>query len=36
VDYYRPTDIDRLKDKLVHRLRKLGFAVTIEAATTAA
>jgi transposase len=28
-DYYRPTDTDRLKEKLVHRLRKLGYTVTI-------
>jgi transposase len=35
-EYYRPTDIDRLKDKRVHRLRKLGFAVTVAAAATAA
>jgi transposase len=35
-DYYRPTDTDRLKDKLVQRLKKLGFAVTVTAAQTAA
>jgi transposase len=28
-EYYRPTDQDRLKDKLVQRLRKLGYAVTV-------
>jgi transposase len=28
-EYYRPTDKDRLKEKLVHRLRKLGYAVTV-------
>ncbi|MBA4064581.1 MAG: IS110 family transposase [Isosphaera sp.] len=36
IDYYRPTDTDRLKDKLVQRLRTLGYAVTIAAAETAA
>ena len=35
-DYYRPTDTDRLKDKLVQRLKKLGFAVTVAAAESAA
>jgi len=35
-DYYHPTDTDRLKDRLVQRLEKLGFAVTIAAAETAA
>lgn len=35
-DYYRPTDTDRLKDRLVQRLKKLGFAVTVAAAETAA
>lgn len=35
-DYYQPTDTDRLKDKLVQRLKKLGFAVTVAAAQTAA
>jgi transposase len=35
-DYYRPTDTDRLKDRLVQRLKKLGFAVTVAAAQTAA
>ena len=35
-DYYRPTDTDRLKDKLVQRLRKLGYTVTVAAAETAA
>jgi transposase len=29
-DYFRPTDKGRLKDKLVHRLRKLGYSVTVE------
>jgi transposase len=28
-DYYHPTDRDRLKDKLVQRLKKPGFAVTV-------
>ena len=27
-DYYRPTDTDRLKDKLLQRLHRLGYAVT--------
>lgn len=31
-DYYCPTDKDRLKDKLVQRLRKLGYAVQVEVA----
>jgi transposase len=35
-DYYRPTDKDRLKDNLVRRLRKLGFAVTVTEPQTAA
>lgn len=35
-DYYRPTDKDRLKDKLVQRLRKLGYAVDVTAAEPAA
>jgi transposase len=35
-DYYRPTDRDRLKDKLVQRLRKLGYAVAVTAADQAA
>ena len=35
-DYYRPTDKDRLKDKLVQRLRKLGYAVAVTAAEPAA
>ena len=35
-DYYHPTDTDRLKDKLVQRLKKLGFVVTVVAAETAA
>jgi transposase len=35
-DYYRPTDRDRLKDNLVRRLRKLGFAVTVAAVETTA
>jgi transposase len=34
-DYYRPTDKDRLKDKLVRRLRKLGYAVTVAVADAA-
>jgi hypothetical protein len=28
-DYYRPTDKDRLKDKLVQQFRKLGYAVSV-------
>jgi transposase len=35
-DYYRPTDTDRLKDRLVQRLRKLGCAVTVTEPQTAA
>jgi hypothetical protein len=35
-DYHRPTDKDRLKDKLVQRLRKLGYAVEVTAAEPAA
>jgi hypothetical protein len=35
-DEYRPTDTDRLKGELVQRLKKLGFAVTIAAVSTAA
>jgi transposase len=35
-DYYRPTETDRLKEKLVRRLRKLGYAVTVMAAEPAA
>jgi transposase len=35
-DYYRPTDKDRLKDKLVQRLRKLGYAVEVNVAEPAA
>ena len=35
-DYYRPTDKDRLKDKLVQRLRKLGYAVEVSVAEPAA
>ncbi len=35
-DYYRPTDKDRLKDKLVQRLRKLGYAVEVGVAEPAA
>ena len=35
-DYYRPTDKDRLKDKLVQRLRKLGYAVSVTAEEPAA
>jgi transposase len=35
-EYYRLTDKDRLKDKLVQRLRKLGYAVTVAAAEPAA
>src|SRR5262245_43529576 len=29
-DYYRVPDKDRLKDKLVRRLQKLGYAVTLQ------
>jgi transposase len=36
VDYYRRSDPDRLKDKLVHRLRKLGYAVELTPAQPAA
>ncbi len=28
-DYHHPSDTDRLKDKLVQRLRKLGYAVDV-------
>jgi transposase len=35
-DYYRPTDKDRLKDKLVQRLRKLGYAVEVKPGQPAA
>ncbi len=35
-DYYRPTGTDRLKDNLVQRLKKLGFAVTVAPVETAA
>ena len=35
-DYYRPPEKDRLKDKLVQRLRKLGFAVEVTPAEPAA
>jgi transposase len=35
-DYYRPTDTDRLKDKLVQRLRKLGYSVQVAAGQPAA
>jgi transposase len=35
-DYYHPTDKDRLKDKLVQRLRKLGYAVTVTTEDSAA
>jgi transposase len=35
-DYYRTTNKDRLKDKLVQRLRKLGYAVEVTAADPAA
>src|SRR5262245_52604415 len=34
-DYCRPTDRDRLKDKLVRRLRTLGYAVTVATAEPA-
>jgi hypothetical protein len=35
-DYYQVRDKDRVKDKLVQRLRKLGYAVTVTAAEPAA
>jgi transposase len=35
-DYYRPTDKDRSKEKLVQRLRKLGYVVTVTAEQPAA
>jgi len=35
-DYYQVPDKDRVKDKLVRRLRKLGYAVTVTAAGPAA
>jgi transposase len=35
-DYDRPTDKDRLKDKLVRRLRKLGYVVEVTAEQPAA
>lgn len=35
-DYYRVPDKDRLKDKLVRRLQRLGYAVTVAVAGTAA
>jgi transposase len=35
-DYYRPTDEDRLKDKLVQRLQKRGYAVEVTAEEPAA
>ncbi len=35
-DSYRPTDKDRLKDKLVQRLRKLGYAVEVTVTEPAA
>ena len=28
-EYYQPTDKDRLKERLVQRLRKLGYTVTV-------
>ena len=31
-DYYRVPDKDRVKDKLVRRLQKLGYAVAVTAA----
>jgi transposase len=33
--YYRPTDCDRLKEKLLQRLRRLGYAVTVTLAEPA-
>ncbi len=35
-DYYRPPDQDRVKDKLVRRLQKMGYAVTVTVADPAA
>jgi hypothetical protein len=35
-DYCRPTDTDRLKDRLVQRLRKLGYDVEVTVAEPAA
>jgi transposase len=35
-DYYRVADKDRAKDRLVRRLQKLGYAVTVTAAESAA
>jgi transposase len=35
-DYYRPADTDRVKDKLVRRLQRMGYAVTVTAAGPAA
>jgi hypothetical protein len=35
-DYYRAPDKDRAKDRLVRRLQKLGYAVTVTAAGPAA
>jgi len=35
-DYYSVPDKDRLKDKLVRRLQKLGYAVTVAVEGTAA
>jgi transposase len=35
-DYYRPADTDRVKDKLVRRLQRLGFTVEVRPAQPAA
>jgi hypothetical protein len=35
-DYYRVPDKERVKEKLVKRLQKLGYAVTVEVAEPAA
>jgi len=35
-DYYRPAGTDRVKDKLVRRLQRLGYAVTVTVAEPAA
>ena len=36
LDYYRVPDKDRVKEKLVRRLQKLGYAVTVSVAESAA
>lgn len=35
-DYYQVADKDRVKDKLVRRLQKLGYAATVAVAASAA